>query len=120
MAICYDLRFPELFRSYVDDEVKIILLPAVWPARRIEHFRTLIKARAIENQCFLAGCNAAGASNGEPLGGQSALIDPWGTLLIEGPSDGEALLCAEIDLALVDEVRTKMPFLLDRRPEAYQ
>ena len=74
-----------------------MLLPAEWPARRAYHWQTLLRARANENQMFVAGCNRVGESKGEVFGGGSALIDPWGEAVIEGGSRA-ALLTAEIDL----------------------
>ncbi len=119
LGICYDLRFPELFRSYALRGAKLMLLPAEWPSRRAAHWHTLLRARAIENQMFVAGCNRVGESKGEHFGGGSAVIDPWGEAVIEGGS-AEALLTAEIDLALVDTVRKRIPVFEDRRPDIYQ
>ncbi len=119
LGICYDLRFPEMFRSYALRGAKLMLLPAEWPSRRAAHWHTLLRARAIENQMFVAACNRVGESKGEHFGGGSALIDPWGEAVIEGGSS-EALLTAEIDLALVDEVRQRIPVFEDRRPDIYQ
>lgn len=119
LAICYDLRFPELFRRYALAGARLILLPAEWPARRLAHWRTLIRARAIENQLFVAACNRVGDSKGETFGGGSALIDPWGETLTEGDT-AEALLTAELDLAKVDDIRARIPVFLDRRPEVYR
>lgn len=118
LAICYDLRFPELFRLYALGGARLVLLPAEWPARRAAHWKTLIRARAIENQMFVAACNRVGESNGESFGGGSAVIDPWGETLVEGGAS-EELLTAEIDLAKADEVRKKIPVFEDRRPEIY-
>ena len=119
LGICYDLRFPELFRSYALRGAKLVLLPAEWPSRRAAHWQTLLRARAIENQLFVAACNRVGESKGEHFGGGSAVIDPWGEAVIEGGS-GEALLTAEIDLGLVDTVRKRIPVFDDRRPDIYQ
>ena len=119
LAICYDLRFPELFRRYaVQDKAKLILLCAEWPLARVEHWRALLKARAIENQTYVAAVNACGETGGTVFGGYSMIIDPWGQTLIEGGED-ESLLTAEIDLAEVDRVRRTIPVFEDRRPDAY-
>jgi predicted amidohydrolase len=118
LAICYDLRFPELFRRYALGGARLLALPAEWPARRRAHWQTLLRARAIENQSFVIACNRVGASKGEVFGGGSAIIDPWGETLIEG-DDQPALLYAELDLALVDDVRKRLPVWADRRPELY-
>jgi len=118
LGVCYDLRFPELFRHYALRGARLVLLPAEWPARRAYHWQTLLRARAIENQMFLAGCNRVGESKGEVFGGGSAVIDPWGEAVVEGGSS-EALLTAEIDLDMVDAVRQRIPVFNDRRPEIY-
>jgi predicted amidohydrolase len=116
MAICYDLRFPELFRRYAADGARLIMLSAEWPAERIEHWRALVRARAIENQCYMLACNAAGQTGGTVFGGHSMIVDPWGDVVIEGGS-GPMLLTAEIELDLVDEVRRRLPALTDRRTD---
>ena len=118
LGICYDLRFPELFRAYALRGARLVLLPAEWPSRRAAHWHTLLRARAIENQMFVAACNRVGESKGEHFGGGSAIIDPWGEAVIEGGS-AEALLTAEIDLSQVDAVRQRIPVFEDRRPEVY-
>lgn len=118
LAICYDLRFPELFRSYALDGAGLILLPAEWPAVRIEHWRVLLRARAIENQSFIAAVNRVGASKGEQFGGHSLIIDPWGRVVAEAGA-GPELLTAELDLAEVDRVRSQIPVLSDRQPQSY-
>ncbi len=118
LGICYDLRFPEMFRHYALRGARLMLVPAEWPSRRAYHWQTLLRARAIENQVFVAGCNRVGESKGETFGGGSAVIDPWGEVVVEGGS-GEALLTAEIDLAQVDAVRQRIPVFEDRRPDVY-
>ena len=119
MAICYDLRFPELFRHYALQGARLILLPAEWPNPRREHWRTLLRARAIENQCFVAACNRVGESDGTSFFGASAVIDPWGATLIEG-DDTPAILTTTLDLSLVENVRERIPVFADRRPELYK
>jgi predicted amidohydrolase len=118
IAICYDLRFPELFRRYAVDGAKLIVLSAEWPLERIEHWRALLRARAIENQCYIVACNSAGETGETVFGGHSMIVDPWGKVVIEG---GEApmLLTAEIELDLVDEVRKRIPVFDDRRTDIY-
>ncbi|HKZ70679.1 MAG TPA: carbon-nitrogen family hydrolase [Anaerolineales bacterium] len=118
LGICYDLRFSELFRKYALNGAKMIILPAEWPGRRAYHWQTLLRARAIENQMFVVGVNRVGESKGEQFGGGSAVIDPWGEAVAEGGSD-PALLHAEIDLGMVDEVRKRIPVFEDRRPDVY-
>jgi omega-amidase len=118
LAICYDLRFPELFRHYAVNGAKMIILPAEWPLARVEHWRALLIARAIENQCYIVATNAAGETGGTVFGGHSMIVDPWGKIVIEGGED-PMLLTAEIDLDLVDDVRQRIPVFEDRRPDLY-
>jgi len=118
LATCYDLRFPEIFRSYTLSGARLILLVAEWPERRITHWTKLLQARAIENQAFIAGVNKVGHSQGVKLGGCSAIIDPWGVPLTSG-ADDEILLTAEIDLREADKARCYIPVFKDRRPDLY-
>ncbi len=118
LAICYDLRFPELFRRYAVEGARVMIIPAEWPLERIEHWRALLRARAIENQCYIIACNAAGQTGSTVFGGHSTIIDPWGKTVIEG---GEAplLLTAEIEMEVVDDVRRRIPVFDDRREDMY-
>jgi predicted amidohydrolase len=118
LAICYDLRFPELFRHYAVNGAKLIVIPAEWPLARVEHWRALLIARAIENQCYIVATNAAGETGETVFGGHSMIVDPWGKIVIEGGED-PLLLTAEIDLDLVDEVRQRIPVFEDRRTDLY-
>lgn len=120
--VCYDLRFPELARALTLAGLRFLFVPALWPAERIAHWRALLVARAIENQCFVAGVNAAPgpgavAAAGRP-GGHSLLVDPWGRILAEG-GEGEEWVAAAVELDAVEEVRRALPALADRVPEAY-
>jgi len=116
--VCYDLRFPEPFRLAAP-ETDLFAVVANWPDARREAWRTLLRARAIENLCFVAGVNRAGDGGGLRYAGDSALISPWGEVLAEaGP--GEAVLVADADPAAVRDARAKFPALADRRPEAYR
>lgn len=123
LAICYDIRFPELFRTYALQGVNFVLIPAAFPHPRLDHWQILIRARAIENQMFCIGVNQVGREDFGPDGwvtyfGHSAIIDPWGRTVLEG-DDKECLLTATIDMDQVHEVRTAMSVLQDRRPELY-
>lgn len=118
LAICYDLRFPELFRHYALNAATLILLPAEWPHPRLHHWRTLALARAVENQCFVAACNRVGTGKGEHFCGHSMVISPWGDTIVEAGED-EILLTATIDLGLASSVRQRIPVFQDRRPEVY-
>lgn len=118
IAICYDLRFPELFRKYALAGAKIIFLPAGWPHPRLMHWQTLLRARAIENQMFIAACNHVGRDQGRKFFGHSAIYDPWGETVVEA-GEVETLLTAQIDLDLVEEVRQRIKVFADRRPDFY-
>jgi omega-amidase len=120
MAVCYDLRFPELFRHYALANAKLICLPSEWPIIRIKHWKVLLQARAIENQMFVAAVNSVGQTGKETFGGVSAIISPWGEVLAEGNSQDESLLSAEVDFDEFDRVRQTIPVFQDRRPELYR
>lgn len=119
LAVCYDLRFPELFRRYALAGAEVMIVVAQWPESRIEHWRTLLRARAIENQCFAIGVNRVGDSGGERFGGCSAVVGPSGETLVEGNEDA-GLLTTRVDLGFVEEARHQIPTLSDRRPDIYQ
>lgn len=117
-AICYDLRFPEMFRRYADNGAELILLVAEWPLARIDHWRTLIRARAIENQVYIAAVNAAGETGDTVFGGHSMIVDPWGQVVVEAGED-PMLLTGEIDLDRVQDIRKRIPVLDDRRTDIF-
>ena len=112
--ICYDLRFPELFRVVVD-QCSLILVLASWPATRHHHWELLLRARAVESQCFVIGVNRVGEGGDLSFLGGSAIIDPLGHVLARG-GDKETLLLVDLNPAIVTEVRSTMPFLKDRKP----
>jgi predicted amidohydrolase len=114
LAVCYDLRFPELFRAGIDAGAEIFVIPAAWPAARTEHWRLLLRARAIENQAFVVGCNGAGSDRGVAVAGHSAVIDPSGVVIAEGGVE-PGVVRARVDLALVARTREEFPVLADRR-----
>ena len=118
LAICYDLRFPELFRHLALAGARLILLPSLWPHARLHHWRTLVQARAIENQCFVVAVNGCGGDPGEPFAGHSMAVGPWGRILAEAGADPE-LLIVHIDLDETDTARARIPILADRRPQCY-
>lgn len=118
IAICYDLRFPELFRRYAVEGAKVIVIPAEWPLQRIEHWRALLIARAIENQCYMIACNACGETGDTTFGGHSMIVDPWGKIVIEA-GEAPVLLTAQIEMDTVEEVRARIPVFEDRRADLY-
>jgi predicted amidohydrolase len=112
--ICYDLRFPEAMRK-VAKEVSLMFFIANWPAQRAEHWDMLLRARAVENQCFVAGVNRVGTDgNGIAYSGVSAIFGPTGNMLCRG-SDKEEIIFCEIDPGEAESVRAEYPFLGDMR-----
>ncbi len=118
LAICYDMRFPELFRVLALAGAVLFLVPAQWPVRRVEAWFTLARARAIENELFVAACNRVGEDDQTSFPGRSCVVDPWGNLLVEG-DDRERLLMARVELREVAKARRYLTVYEDRRPDAY-
>ncbi len=114
LSTCYDLRFPELYRLQVDGGAELFLVGAAWPAARLAHWQLLLRARALENQAFLAACGAAGRQGEVELSGRSAVVDPWGKVLAEAGGTAETLTVS-LDLAEVAKARADFPALADRR-----
>lgn len=117
-VICYDIRFPEWLRLHALNGAKVLFVSAQWPTARIDHWKTLLQARAIENQCFVVAVNRI-SRNKDNFNGQSMVIEPWGEILWTGGED-EELAIVDVDFTKVDEVRTRIPVYDDRRPELYQ
>lgn len=114
LSVCYDLRFPELYRVYAKERVQLIVNIANWPVQRISHWNALLKARAIENQSFVIGVNRRGADPLVSYNGNSMVIGPDGVIIEElGPDD--SLKVVEIDLSAVTNTRERFPFLQDIR-----
>ena len=111
--ICYDLRFPELFRM-VADECTLVFVIASWPDTRKSHWDILLKARAVENQSYVVGVNRIGRGGGFDFSGGTVIYDPLGNLVACGGAR-EGLIIGYIDSEMVAEVRKLMPFLADRR-----
>lgn len=114
LVTCYDLRFPELFRRLVDAGARLVIVPAAWPAARVEAWRLLGRARAIENQMLVVQCNTAGTHAGVTMGGLSQIVDATGAVVTEAGT-GEEVLVADVDPAEVDRWRGAFPVLADRR-----
>jgi predicted amidohydrolase len=124
-GICYDLRFPELFRSLTHQGTQLIFLPSAFANPRLEHWRILLRARAIENQCFILASNQCGIEDyGGNIGeveyfGHSMAIDPWGVILAESDKK-EDLIEVEIEFDLVDQTRSKLTSWEDRRTDLFR
>lgn len=120
LTICYDLRFPELYRRLAVDEARVIVVPAAFtePTTR-DHWEILLRARAIENQCFVVAANQVGQNAPDRRsGGRSMIVDPWGLILAQAP-DTETHIVAELDLERLEMIRRDLPSLANRRPDVY-
>jgi deaminated glutathione amidase len=120
LTICYDLRFPELYRILAVRGARVITVPAAFtlPTTR-DHWEPLLRARAIENQAFVIAANQVGEhAKGYRSGGRSMIVDPWGVVLAQAP-DSETFITAELDLERQAETRRTLPSLANRRPHAY-
>jgi predicted amidohydrolase len=120
LTICYDLRFPELYRAYGVAGATVITVPAAFLERTgRDHWEVLLRARAIENQCFVAAANQYGPlPAGLTAYGRSMIVDPWGTVIAQA-SDGDGVIAATCDHDYLARVRAQVPSLAHRRPEAY-
>lgn len=112
LAVCYDLRFPELYRYYGKANADIMVTIANWPVPRIEHWKTLLKARAIENLCYSVGVNRVGSDPKNKYNGCSVIYDPTGQELVLVENE-EKIISVEIEIEKVNETREKFPFLND-------
>jgi deaminated glutathione amidase len=121
LSICYDLRFPELYRILALRGARVVSVPAAFTlATTRDHWETLVRARAIENQAFMIAANQIGTHpGGYESGGRSMIVDPWGVVLAQAP-DSEAHIVAELDLERQSEIRARLPSLANRQPAAYR
>jgi deaminated glutathione amidase len=120
LSICYDLRFPEVFRVLAVGGARVIALPSAFtlPTTR-DHWEVLVRARAIENQTFLVAANQVGSHpGGFHSGGRSMIVDPWGVVLAQA-ADREGHIVADLDLERQREIRERLPALANRRPDVY-
>jgi predicted amidohydrolase len=120
MSICYDIRFPELYRSLIDRGAELLTIPSAFTlATTRDHWEILVRARAIENQCFVIAPNQIGAHPpGNRSGGRSLIVDPWGLVLASAP-DTETAIVAELDFQTLRDVRRRLPALSHRRRDVY-
>lgn len=121
VLICYDLRFPEVFRDLSLSGAKVIFVVAEWPRERTDHWITLLKARAIENQCYIVASNTVDTqSNGTTFAGNSMTIDPFGKVLAEANQETDEVITAELDFKYIDKIRTEIPIFESRRKDLYK
>jgi predicted amidohydrolase len=114
VTTCYDLRFPELYRRLVDDGATVVLVPSAWPYPRVEHWKLLPRARALENLLYVGAANGSASFDDAALVGRSTVYDPWGTP-VATCGDDPAIVYADCDPERVAEVREEFPALRDRR-----
>src|SRR3954463_10541900 len=121
MTVCYDLRFPELYRILAVRGARVLTVPAAFTlATTRDHWEILLRARAIEDQCFVIAANQTGEhAPGLRSGGRSMIVDPWGIVLATAP-DAETFVTADLDLDRQAEIRRSVPSLANRRPAAYE
>ena len=120
LSVCYDLRFPELFRILALRGARLLTVPSAFTAATgRDHWEVLLRARAIENQAFVLAPNQVGEAPPHfDSYGHTAIVDPWGAVLASAP-DGECFIAADLDLAAQDRIREELPSLANRRPAAY-
>jgi predicted amidohydrolase len=121
LSVCYDLRFPELYRILAVRGARILLVPSAFTlATTRDHWELLLRARAIENQAFVVAANQVGEhAPGLRSGGRSMIVDPWGLVLATAP-DAETIAVADLDLDAQEKTRRRLPSLANRRPEVYR
>jgi omega-amidase len=119
ILICYDLRFPELARRLALDGAELLCISALWPQARVDHWALLLRARALENQLFVVGCNGSGKVGTTIFGGQSAVVSPQGIPLAEADGQEHRIL-ATLDLHAMAQFRKQIPCFADRPPGVYQ
>ena len=121
LTICYDLRFPEIYRALaLDHGANVFVISSAWPFPRVEHLRVLATARAIENQSYVILANRVGRDDGAPFCGTSAVIDPYGVVVAAASADRAELTVADLSQEVLDTVRERMPVLAHRREDLYR
>ena len=122
LTICYDIRFPELYRRMADLGADLIFIPSSFTATTGEaHWETLVRARAIENQCFVVAPGQAGIGGGGiPTYGNSMIVDPWGKVLARAPQSGEKIISAQLNLDELAEIRRRLPALHNRKSSLFR
>jgi deaminated glutathione amidase len=119
LTVCYDLRFPELYRILAVEGAELVTVPAAFTLYTgKDHWELLLRARAIENQCYVLAANQWGVVEGKASYGRSSIVDPWGVVLAQAP-DGDGVVSAELDRAHLERIRRSVPSLANRQPAAY-
>ena len=120
LTICYDLRFPEVYRTLACDEgANVFIISSAWPFPRVEHQRVLATARAIENQSYVVLSNRVGKDDGAAFCGSSAIIDAYGVVIAAASADREEVIVGEVSEEVIGTVRERMGVFEHRRPEVY-
>jgi len=120
LMICYDLRFPELCRAVALKGAWVVLTAAQWPIERIDHWKTLLKARAVENQVFMVAANSSGRDKNLTYGGCSRIVSPFGEVMAAAEGNSPASIIAKLDPREVDKYRQSVSYLDERVPTAYE
>lgn len=118
VIICYDVRFPELTRTLALGTLDCLFIVSQWPAVRMEHLHTLCRARAIENQMFVAVCNSCGTAGETVYGGGSMVVDPWGRCICRA-GEKEEIITADCDFSVIEGIRNSINVFRDRRSGLY-
>jgi omega-amidase len=119
IAICYDLRFPDLFRIYAQNGIQAVFVPAAWPRVRIRHWEIFIQARALENQLYVTGINTTGVTPVDSYGGSSMTADPHGSIICHA-NEAEQLLFCDLDPSAAGEAQKSFPVAKDRKDRIYE
>lgn len=119
LTVCYDLRFPELYRILAVEGAELLTVPAAFTLfTGKDHWELLLRARAVENQCYVLAANQWGVVEGKASYGRSSIVDPWGVVLAQAP-DEDGVVSAELDRAHLERIRRSVPSLANRQPAAY-
>ncbi|MGH3006269.1 MAG: carbon-nitrogen hydrolase family protein [Gaiellaceae bacterium] len=121
LTLCYDLRFPELYRVLALEGAELVTVPAAFTLYTgKDHWELLLRARAVENQCYVAAANQWGSyADGRAAYGRTSIVDPWGVVLAQA-ADEDTVVAAELDRAHMERIRSSLPSLANRRPAAYR
>lgn len=120
VIICYDIRFPRFTRRMAIEGLDILFMVSQWPLVRVPHLDALTRARAIENQMFVACCNSAGKAGDTVYGGNSSITDPWGEVLAHAAGHDEEFVSADCNTDILSGIRNNINVFRDRRPELYK